>query len=88
MIYIPHDNNSIVTEFFKITTSSGKTIKLTDTHMVWAGNCQSEPVLKMAKEVKLGNCFVTVDGWFDYYNNNNNLIIIRLVIIYNIYLFI
>jgi hypothetical protein len=71
-VYIPHGNNSIVTDFLKITTSSGKTIKLTDTHMVLAGNCQSEPVLRMAKDVRLGNCFLTVDGWFDCYNNNYN----------------
>ena len=63
VMYIPHENNNIFYEFYKITTSSGKSVELTDTHMILSGHCESELNLKMAKDVRVGLCFRTVDGW-------------------------
>ena len=74
--YIPHDKNSMEYEFYKITTSSGKSVELTDTHMILSGNCDSELNLKMAKDVKVGFCFYTVDGWII----TTTIIIITIII--------
>ena len=62
VVLIPHQNNNIEYEFYKITTSSGKSVELTDTHMILSGNCESELNLKMAKDVRVGSCFRTIDG--------------------------
>ena len=62
VVLIPHELNEVVSEFLRITTSSGKAIKLTDTHMILTGHCDSDLNLKMAKDVKVGYCFLTVDG--------------------------
>jgi intein/homing endonuclease len=63
VVLIPHGPNEVVSEFLRITTSSGKAITLTDTHMILSGHCDSELNLKMAKDVKVGYCFLTMDGW-------------------------
>ena len=62
VVLIPHQNNNNEYEFYKITTSSGKSIELTDTHMILSGHCESELNLKMAKDVIVGSCFLTIDG--------------------------
>ena len=62
VVLIPHGNNNILSEFLRITTSSGKSIMLTNTHMILSGNYKSELKLFMAKDVKLGYCFLTTDG--------------------------
>ena len=62
VVLVPHQNNNMEYEFYKITTSSGKSVELTDTHMILSGHCESELKLFMAKDVRVGLCLHTVDG--------------------------
>ena len=62
VVLIPHQSNNMEYEFYKITTSSGKSVELTDTHMILTGNCDADLNLKMARDVKVGLCFLTIDG--------------------------
>ena len=62
VVLVPHKNNNMEYDFYKITTSSGKSVELTETHMILSGHCDSELNLKMAKDVIVGSCFLTIDG--------------------------
>jgi intein/homing endonuclease len=63
VVYIPHEKNEIVEEIIKIVTITGKAIKLTRTHMILSGECDSDLKLVMAKEVKIGYCVLTIEGF-------------------------
>ena len=63
VVYIPHEKNEIAEELIKIVTISGKAIKLTRTHMILSGDCDSELKLVMAKDVEIGYCVLTIEGF-------------------------
>ena len=69
VVYIPHGKNEIAEEVIKIETITGKAIKLTRTHMILSGDCESELKLFMAKEVKIGFCVRTIDGFLSVTNS-------------------
>ena len=61
VIAVPHQQNQIPSEFLHITTVEGKDLKLTAAHILPVGTCGGKKSLKMASEVRSGDCLVTVD---------------------------
>ena len=64
VIYIPHQRNDILTSFQQITTTTGKSIKLTPGHLILSRNCDldTKMVLMEAALVDRGKCILTIDG--------------------------
>jgi hypothetical protein len=63
VVAVPHDKNDITRDFIKITTSSGKSLTLTPTHLLVSGACGSAFLpLKPARQVKHGHCVMTTSG--------------------------
>jgi hypothetical protein len=62
IIAIPHPTNNILSKFIEIKTSTGKNIKMTESHLI--------PILKnnilkliQANDIELNNIIITVDGF-------------------------
>lgn len=64
IIAIPHEENSVISQFVDILTESGKTIRMTPDHIIPSGYClPSAPLtLVSAAEVAIGSCLQSIDG--------------------------
>ena len=64
VVYVPHRANSDDALFTHITTSSGRDIKMTPSHIILAGPCHSSASLPLtyASSVSVGDCVMTVSG--------------------------
>jgi hypothetical protein len=65
VVFIPHKANRIRSSFLHLSTHAGKDIKMTPGHLLPAGDCSlpaTSMPLRMASEVAVGMCVVTVDG--------------------------
>ena len=64
VVYVPHMANSDDALFTHITTASGRDIKMTPSHLVFAGPCHSSAPfpLTYASSVSVGDCVMTVSG--------------------------
>ena len=63
-IFVPHGANEEEAFFTHITTALGRDIKLTASHILPAGDCDSQSPLPhvYASEVTVGSCILTVSG--------------------------
>ena len=64
VVYVPHRANSDDALFTHITTTSGRDIKMTPSHIILAGPCHSSAPLPLtyASLVSVGDCVMTVSG--------------------------
>jgi Hint module len=62
VVFVPHRANSDDALFTRITTASGRDIKMTPSHIILAGPCHSSLPLKYASSVNVGDCVMTVSG--------------------------
>jgi Hint module len=64
VVFIPHEANTDKATFTKITTSQGRDIRMTGSHILPAGNCRSPSTLYnvYASSVIVGECIMTVSG--------------------------
>ena len=64
VIFVPHGANTHTAVFAHITTSEGRDIKMTQNHVVPAGECGSSATMPLvyASAVQVGNCIMTVSG--------------------------
>ena len=64
VVFIPHEANTEKATFTQITTSHGRDIRMTGSHILPAGNCQSPSPLHdvYASSVTVGDCIMTVSG--------------------------
>ena len=62
VIVIPHPINSDKAKFVQLNTQSGRSIKMTQNHLVMSGSCGNIHSLKEASTVKSGDCVTTVQG--------------------------
>ena len=62
--YLPHGSNTKSTTFVKITTTSGRDLKMTMNHMIPVGTCDTKQSLTYlpASEIVVGDCVETVNG--------------------------
>mmetsp|Transcript_33151 Transcript_33151/g.80552 ORF Transcript_33151/g.80552 Transcript_33151/m.80552 type:complete len:490 (+) Transcript_33151:131-1600(+) len=60
VVYIPHGRNSIQANFIVIETKSGRVLKATKEHLIFAGTCESASKLIAARKVTAGMCVDTV----------------------------
>jgi Hint module len=64
VVYVPHASNADKTVFTHITTTQGRDIKMTHSHILPAGACGSTSLLPdvYASSVTVGDCIMTVSG--------------------------
>jgi Hint module len=64
VVYVPHGANADKTVFTHITTTQGRDIKMTHSHILPAGACGSTSPLPdvYASSVTVGDCIMTVSG--------------------------
>ena len=64
VVFVPHGANNDDALFTHITTTSGRDIKMTPSHIILAGPCHlSGPLpLRYASSVSVGDCVITVSG--------------------------
>ena len=64
VIFVPHGTNTRTAVFAHITTAEGRDIKMTQNHVVPAGECGSSATMPLvyASAVQVGNCIMTVSG--------------------------
>ena len=64
VVFVPHRANSDNALFTYITTASGRDIKMTPSHIILAGPCDSSAPLPLtyASSVSVGDCVMTVSG--------------------------
>ena len=65
VVYLPHQKNDVVTNFVQITTESGRTVKMTPSHLLWVEQCglsAASGSLMAAGSVQKGVCVRTVSG--------------------------
>jgi Hint module len=64
VVFVPHGSNTEKTVFTHITTTQGRDIKMTDSHILPAGACKSTLPLPnvYASSVAVGDCIMTVSG--------------------------
>lgn len=62
VIVVPHPLNSEKASFVRLTTESGRDIKMTADHLVMAGACGATPSLLQAGSLPMGACLHTVTG--------------------------
>ena len=64
VIFVPHRANKEHAIFTHITTALGRDLKLTDSHILPAGDCDSSSPFPhvYASEVTVGNCIQTMSG--------------------------
>jgi hypothetical protein len=64
VVFLPHRSNMESTMFMKITTVSGRDLKMTQNHYLPAGSCSSSfnlPII-VANRVRVGDCVQTISG--------------------------
>ena len=64
IVFLPHGSNMESTTFVKITTLSGRDLKMTMNHMLPVGTCDTKQSLSYlsASEIVVGDCVETVTG--------------------------
>lgn len=64
VVYVPHSANKVTATLIHITTTNGRDIKMTKSHVLPAGACgTSSPLpLKYASQVAVNDCVMTVTG--------------------------
>jgi Hint module len=64
VVFVPHASNADKTIFTHITTTQGRDIKMTHSHILPAGACRSTSPLPdvYASSVAVGDCIMTVSG--------------------------
>lgn len=64
VVFVPHSANKVTAVFIHITTTSGRDIKMTKSHVLPAGACgSSSPLpLRYASQVSVNDCVMTVTG--------------------------
>jgi hypothetical protein len=64
VVFVPHEENMDSALFTHITTTQGKDIKMTHSHIIPAGSCGSVSPLPdaYASYVAVGDCVMTVSG--------------------------
>ena len=64
VVFVPHGSNADKTVFTHITTTQGRDIKMTHSHILPAGACNSPSLLPdvYASTVTVGDCIMTVSG--------------------------
>ena len=62
VIVIPHPLNFEEAKFVRLTTSSGRDIKMTINHLIMGGKCGSTLSLKESGSLKIGECVATLKG--------------------------
>jgi Hint module len=69
VISVPHGKNSVAATFIHFVTENGREVKMTPSHILHAGICDSDSSsdskrlpLKSAKDVSVGECVMTVSG--------------------------
>jgi Hint module len=64
VVFVPHASNADKTVFRHITTTHGRDIKMTHSHILPAGDCGSTSPLPdvYASSVAVGDCIMTVSG--------------------------
>jgi Hint module len=64
VVFVPHGSNADKTVFTHITTTQGRDIKMTNSHILPAGACgsTSPPPDVYASSVTVGDCIMTVSG--------------------------
>jgi hypothetical protein len=63
-VFVPHGPNKDSALFVHISTAHGRDIKMTKSHILPAGACNTASFLPLvyAKDVKVGDCVMTVSG--------------------------
>jgi Hint module len=64
VVFVPHGPNKDSALFVHITTAHGRDIKMTQSHILPSGACNTASSLPLvyAKDVKVGDCVMTVSG--------------------------
>jgi Hint module len=64
VVFVPHGPNKDNALFVHITTANGRDIKMTESHILPSGACNTASSLPLvyAKNVKVGDCVMTVSG--------------------------
>ena len=64
VVFVPHSANKVTAVFIHITTTSGRDIKMTKSHVLPAGACGSSAPLPLqyASQVSVNDCVMTVTG--------------------------
>jgi Hint module len=64
VVFVPHGSNADKTVFTHITTTEGRDIKMTHSHILPAGSCKLTTLLPdvYASSVTVGDCIMTVSG--------------------------
>jgi Hint module len=64
VVFVPHGPNEDSALFVHITTAHGRDIKMTGSHILPSGACNSASSLPLvyAKDVNVGDCIMTVSG--------------------------
>lgn len=64
VISVPHLLNSVRAEFVQITLASGRDVKVTASHLIPAGGCDTtaDHQLLKASQLKIGDCLIAEDG--------------------------
>ena len=64
VVFVPHGPNKDSALFVHITTADGRDIKMTESHILPSGACNTASPLPLvyAKDVNVGDCIMTVSG--------------------------
>jgi hypothetical protein len=64
VVFVPHGPNKDSAVFVQITTAQGRDIKMTHSHILPSGACNTASSLPLvyAKDVSVGDCIMTVSG--------------------------
>jgi Hint module len=64
VVFVPHGPNKDSALFVHITTADGRDIKMTESHILPSGVCDTSSSLPLvyAKDVNVGDCIMTVSG--------------------------
>jgi Hint module len=64
VVFVPHGPNKDSALFVHITTAHGRDIKMTESHILPSGACNTASSLPLvyAKNVRVGDCVMTVSG--------------------------
>jgi Hint module len=64
VVFVPHRPNKDRALFVQITTAHGRDIKMTESHILPSGACNTASSLPLvyAKDVNVGDCIMTVSG--------------------------
>jgi len=65
VVYLPHAKNDIESTFVNVEVASGSSLKMTQSHLILAGDCaapSSSFALKASASLTTGECVQSVDG--------------------------